>query len=585
MLHENYLKVLYIDLPAQKVRVARREDLYPYLGGAGAATVLLSETINCSKGAFDPGQPIVFAIGPLSTIFPAVTKAVAMFRSPLTGNLGESHAGGRIALALRYAGYDALVITGRAAQPMYLYIDSNEVRFKPAQTLWGLGAEETGRLLRDIEPGRGHRSIMRIGPAGENLVRYANVNIETYRHFGRLGLGATFGAKKLKGIYISGDADVAIRNFPEYNRVYAQVYKRVTETSLMEKYHDLGTPENVLPLNALGALPTRNFQEGQFEAAEAISGEAFAQNDLMRKLSCSGCPLGCIHIALLRHQFGKGYEFESSFVGYDYELIYALGAFLGIGDRAGILHLIHRLDDQGLDAIATGVTLGWATEAVQKGLISSGELGAKLAFGEVEGYLRAIDVIATGRSELARALAEGAQAAAGRYGGQEFAAFLGGNAAAGYHTGYANLVGQMIGARHSHLDNAGYAIDQKAGELSDEEIVQGLIREEEERCVLTSLCICLFARKVYDRPTIRAALKSIGIAVTDADLDRLGQDIYRRKVRIKKRCGFDYSSLRAPRRLLETPSMRGALTAERLDGLVRLFNRELEKMEVPGGAA
>jgi aldehyde:ferredoxin oxidoreductase len=195
MLNETYVKVLDVDLGTGKVRVQKRADLFGYLGGAGLATALLREYVQPQADALAPEQPIVLAIGPLSTIFPAVTKVVAMFKSPLNGELGESHAGGRLALAMRYAGYDALVIHGQAARPTYLYIDSHEVRLKRADTLWGMDAEEAGRVLRDLEPGRGQRSIMRIGPAGERLVRYALVNCETYRHFGGLGLGAVFGSK------------------------------------------------------------------------------------------------------------------------------------------------------------------------------------------------------------------------------------------------------------------------------------------------------------------------------------------------------------------------------------------------------
>ena len=264
MLNEKYVKVLEVDLGTGKVRVTRREDLYAYLGGAGLATALVREHVQPQADALAPEQPIVFAIGPLSTIYPAVTKAVAMFKSPLNGELGESHAGGRLALAMRYAGYDALVIRGRAPRPVYLYVDSNDVLLKRADTLWGMDAEEAGRVMRDIEPGRGHRSIMRIGPAGERLVRYALVNCETYRHFGRLGLGAVFGSKLLKGIYVSGDTDIRIPDVKTYNRVYTDIYKRTVETDAMQKYHDLGTPENVLNLHELGALPTRNLQSGRF---------------------------------------------------------------------------------------------------------------------------------------------------------------------------------------------------------------------------------------------------------------------------------------------------------------------------------
>jgi aldehyde:ferredoxin oxidoreductase len=579
MLNETYVRVLNVDLTTGRVRAERREDLFAYLGGAGLATALLREHVRPELDALDPEQPIVFAIGPLSTIYPAVTKAVAMFKSPLNGELGESHAGGRLALALRYAGYDALVIRGRAARPVYLYVDSDQVLLKRADTLWGTDAEEAGRVLRDLEPGRGHRSIMRIGPAGERMVRYALVNCETYRHFGRLGLGAVFGSKRLKAIYISGDCDFAIPDVKGYNRVYSEIFRRIVETDAMQKYHDLGTPSNVMPLHELGALPTRNLQDVRFEGAEEISGEAFAEHDLMRKVACSGCPIGCIHIALLRRQFGSEHEYSWTGISYDYELLYSLGSLLGVSNRHGILRLLDRVAQKGLDAIATGVTLAWATEAAGRGLIDPAELGTRLAFGDAEGYEAAIEAIVEGKSELARQLALGATAAARRYGGEDFVLALGGNPVAGYHTGYANVLGQLVGARHSHVDNGGYSLDQKPRELSDEEIVDGLIAEEQERNALNSLAICMFARKVYDRPTVLAALNAIGIRWTEADWVALGRRIYREKVAIKEAFGFRYRDLKAPARFFEAPTPRGRLDPARLERMLALFNERLERIK------
>lgn len=580
MLNESYVKVLHVDLTTQEVRITRREDIYPLLGGVGVASALYEEVMRPDLDPLDPGQPIVFAIGPLNAIFPAVTKAVAVFRSPLTGELGESHAGGRIGLAMRYAGYDALVIAGRAERPTYLYVDSHAVRFRDATPIWGLKADEAGRILREQEGERGHRTIMRIGPAGERMIPYALVNIETYRHFGRLGLGAVFGSKHLKALFISGDRHIPIPDVRGYNRVYTQVYRRVTQTEAMKKYHEQGTPFNVLPLNQMGALPTRNLQAGAFEGAEAIGGEAFAEHDLMRKQACAGCPIGCIHVALHRRSFGREgeYEVESAMVAYDYELIYALGSLLGIGDRNGILGLIDTVGNRGLDAIATGVTLAWATEAMDRGLVDAGDLGVALRWGDVGGYIAAVKAIVRGETDLARALAQGPVVAAARYGGSEFALALGGNPMAGYHTGYGSLVGQLVGMRHSHVDNAGYSLDQQGVDMSDEEIVDALLHEETERCIVNSLCICLFARKVYDRATVLEALGSIGIEMGDAGLDRLAQETMQRRVRIKRAFGFDFRALEAPARYYETPTMHGRLDPARVQRLVQLYADRIDAL-------
>ena len=580
----DYIRVLYLDLSTRQVEVRQRADLSAYMGGAGVAVKLLSETIRPDLEVFDPAQPIILAIGPLSTIFPVITKTVAAFRSPLTGEFGESHAGGRIAYALSHAGYDALIITGRAEQPIYVRIHDNRIEFCDAGTIWGTDVLEAGRILRNLNPAPGHRSIIRIGPAGENLVRYANVNVETYRHFGRLGLGAVFGSKNLKAIVTIGTHHFPLGEFGrEYRKVYAAVYRKVTETDLMEKYHELGTPMNLIPLNGVGALPTRNLQAARFEEAEAISGEALAEENLMFTRACTGCPIGCIHVALLRQPFGEPdwYHFDSSLVAYDYELIYALGSMLGVGDRQDLLMLIQESDLAGLDAISTGVTLAWATEALERGLISAEELGVELNFGNARAYRRAIRAIAQGETELARWLGRGALYAARRYGGQDFAVALGGGQGmAGYHTGPANVVGHHIGARHSHLCNAGYSIDQKFNDLSEKEIVDKLIDEEQERCMLTSLAICLFARKIYDRETVRACLASVGMPWSDEQLDELGRKVYALKLEIKRQLDYDPTETPIPRRFFETPSMKGLLSSERVERMLQAYRERVAALDV-----
>ena len=199
-------RVLIIDLTKRRAKVVHRPDLIERaLGGVGVATRLLQE--ECPNGAdpLGPENPIILAVGPLSGLFPMASKTIAMFKSPHTGNLGESHAGGRSAVAIRMAGYGAIVIRGARSSPVYLVIEGDKVHFRDARAMWGMHSSvRAGSIIREREAGAGMRTIMRIGPAGEKCVSYASVITETYRHFGRLGLGAVFGSKRLKGIVVSG---------------------------------------------------------------------------------------------------------------------------------------------------------------------------------------------------------------------------------------------------------------------------------------------------------------------------------------------------------------------------------------------
>ena len=571
-----FSKVLYIDLSKGDSELVDRADLFEkYIGGTGVATLLLEEECPKNVDPLSEEAPIILSIGPLSALFPCCTKVVAMFKSPLTNELGESHAGGRLALAMRFAGYDSIVIKGRADDPVYLSIHDDEVKMKDATSLWGISsALAVGRILREVEPGAGRRSIIRIGVAGERLIKYANVNVDTYRHFGRLGLGAVFGSKNLKAMVISGSKDVSVRNMDAYKEVYQKIYDEVAHTEAMKKYHDLGTSVNVNVLNQIKGLPTKNFKSSYFENAENISGENFADKYLLRKLACPHCPIGCIHVAMLKTTFAPGHDYEVHYISYDYELIYALGSNLGITSPEGVLSLIDRCEKHGLNAISTGVVLAWATEAYENDLITPQEtLGIGLRWNGVEGYLSVVDNMVKMPNEFYKVLAQGVEKAAERYGGKEFAMALAGNEVAGYHTGPANIVGQIVGIRHSHLDNAGYSIDQKAStkQLSEEEMVDLLVKEDDWRCLCNSLICCLFARSIYDERMVKDALGSLGIEKTIDDLKGIGRDIFRAKYRFKHREGFKIEDVHIPKRFFETTSQLGKISEAQVQKMLQSY--------------
>ncbi|SHH09443.1 aldehyde:ferredoxin oxidoreductase [Thermosyntropha lipolytica DSM 11003] len=581
MLNSPFIKVLKIDLTSRRFQIEEREDLIPYLGGVGVAMKLLDEEIDYNQDPLDPCQPIIFAIGALSTIYPVITKTVCAFYSPLTGNLGESYAGGRLAMALLYSGYHAVIIKGRADRPVYITIGSRDVRIKNADPLWGTTVEEAGRYLREKEGKRGVRSILRIGPAGEKMVRFAGINVDTYRHFGRLGAGAVFGSKNLKALVVSGDNYYPIPepHFKTYRQVYREIYKQVTSTEIMEKYHGLGTPANVLPLNDLKALPTRNLTAGSFEFAEELSGEAFAEETLVRKMACVGCPVGCIHIGQYRTMFDQySHEYASNALSYDYEPIYALGSFIGTRTKAEFFRLLEKVENYGLDALSTGVLMGWMTEAYQNSLLKEEEIGTSLDFGYTEGYLKVIENLIHSENDLYQTLRLGVEAAASRYGGLDYAMALGRHEMTGYHTGYGAVLGQAVGARHSHLDNAGYAVDQKYSIEDRDQFVDAIFHEEVMRCLLNSLIICLFARNVYTMETIEKAFQAIGRSISKEELSSTSRRILKLKLEIKTKMGFDFRKLRFPRRFFETEYHGGRMDPQIMQDLLNRYIMRVEKL-------
>ncbi len=571
-------KVLYIDLTRQESWIKERQELFEsWMGGTGVGIRLLQEECPPGTDPLSPEAPIILSIGPLNGVFPVATKTAATFKSPLTGNLGESYAGGRLSLALRFAGHEAVVIKGRAERPSYISINDQEVRIKDATSIWGVDAQTTGIILRDREPGVGRRSIIRIGPAGEAGVRFACVMVDTYRHFGRLGLGAVFGSKNLKALAVSGTEHVDVPDIKRYKAVYNRLYRAAVHTEVMEKYHDIGTSVNISVLNWLRGLPTKNFLLSSFPEGENIAGEVFAEKHLIRRFSCAGCPIGCVHIAALKTAFSEHHEFEVRRVSYDYEPIYSLGSNLGVKTAEGILQLIDACERLGLDVMSAGVVLSWATEALEKKLIAEKEtMGVPLQWNEVEGYAKALNLMVRAPNEFYASLARGAEYAAAKYGGQEYAMTLGGNEVSGYHTGPASIVGQLVGSRHSHLDNAGYGIDQKAIKkpMDLETMVEEIIKEDNSRGVFNSLVACLFARGVYSEDNIIDSLGAVGIEKSKDDLESLGERIFQEKYKFKVQEGFDLSAARVPRRFYETVSASGMVTVERVQEMLDIYRKK-----------
>ncbi len=558
-------RVLTVDLSSYTYSIEDRGALFEeWLGGVGVAVQLLKENMDVSADPLSEENVIVFAVGPLTSAYPLASKTVALFKSPLTGNLGESHAGGRTATSIANAGYGAIVIKGRSKKPVYVVIDNGKVHFRDARVIWGIeDSLIVGRIIAEKEPGRGTRTVMRIGGGGERLVRYACVTTETYRHFGRLGLGAVFGSKNLKAVVVNGRGSRKVVDRESYRDVYDEIFRLARESDAMKKYHLIGTAVNVNPLNEMSALPTKNLKQTRFEKAEEISGESLAES-IGRRIACSHCPIACVHIAVLRLPYeNEPYFYKTIMISYDYELIYSLGSMLGIGSKEGLLRLIHRVETYTLDAMSTGVCLAWATEALERGIVSKDDTIVELKFGDCDTYLKAIDYIVRQPNDFYRNLACGVEHAAKIYGGEEFALTFGKNEMPGYHTGYAAHIGYLIGLRHSHLDNAGYALDQKLREYPEpEELVGKLIKEEQWRQVLSSLVVCFFARGVYRPEIVCRALRPLGIEVSEDELNKIGEKIYLEKLRLKKQMGFDVSKLRIPKRIFEVETPHGKLSEE-----------------------
>ena len=570
-------RVLVVDLTSGRGTVESLEGRSVHVGGSGLAAALFERHGQVDTAWNDPCQPIIFAIGPLTGYFPLMSKTVCAFKSPYHDQYAESHAGGRSALALRFADLDALVVTGRADRPVCLSFGSRHLEIKDVHYLWGKDVGTTGKLLRRMFRGSGHRSILRIGLAGERGSAMAGINVDTYRHFGRLGGGAAMGVKNLKGIVIQGDGTFSLPEGKTYAKLFQKVHQQLTDTEMMFKYHNLGTAENVAVLNKLKALPIRNLQQTTDPAIDGITGEKFAERSLLRNTACAGCPVGCIHVGFVREKFMEPNQYFYRQVAYDYEPIFATGAMLGVTDPFAVLDIMDTVEQTGLDVMSAGVALAWATEALDRGIIKQEDALVPLKFGDAKTYTVAVRHLAAGTNDFYRLLAQGTAKAAAHYGGKEFACVLG-QEMAGYATGEVFFVSQALGFRHSHLDSGGYSFDQKFEAVDLDEAVEFLVKDEQERVFLTSMVACLFARGVYKQELLAECLHSVGydtLAETTAEVSK-GLQAHRWRIRLAT--GYNPAAIEMPGRFSNVSTWKGSINPETLDRLRQHYAQRIVEL-------
>ncbi len=576
MIRDNF-RVLMFDLTIAKGEIITLEGRDDDVGGSGLAARLFDQYGHIDKPWNHPEQPLIFAIGPLTGYFPLMSKTVCAFKSPYHDQYAESHAGGRSALALRFANLDAMVITGKSQTPACLAVGSHHLELQDVHYLWGKNVKATGKKLRHMLPGSGHRSILRIGPAGEMGSAMAGINVDTYRHFGRLGGGAVMGMKNLKAIVIEGDDMFDLPPGKEYQKLFQKIYEHLTTTDMMKKYHDLGTPVNVAVLNELKALPCRNLQRTSDPEIGGITGETFAEQTLVRNQACAGCPIGCIHLGYVRKKFHQDHRYYFFQVSYDHEPIFATGAMLSVTNAFAVLSILDEMEEMGLDVMSAGVALAWATEAFEKGLISETQTLVPLKFGDAQGYKQAANYLGTGANDFYRLLSMGTLQAAEHFGGADFACVLG-QEMAGYATGEVFYTSQSLGFRHSHLDSGGYSFDQKHEEQDVPKAVDFLVADERDRVLLTSMVSCLFAREVYTKEHLAECLKVLGYNVIADNLESIGRQIQQKRWQLRLATGFKPDKVKIPKRFTELTTWKGPTDVNYLNTLKSAYAEKINQI-------
>jgi aldehyde:ferredoxin oxidoreductase len=562
-------RALVVDLAdASAERLPLPDDvLRAYIGGAGLGAWLMHRLAPPRVDPLSPEAPLAFCFSPLvGTPLTTSAKFAVVAKSPLTGLLNDALASSHFAIAGKLTGHDAIVVKGACAEPSVLLIDGDGPRLEPAGDLWGLPAAEAEEQLRE-RLGKAWR-VASIGPAGENLVKYATVSHDG-RHAGRGGLGAVLGSKLLKAVAVRPATKVASAD-PRAVLEAARDLRTRSFGPATAKYRELGTLANLLAFNAIATLPTRNFQESTFSDAPRLAAEDLAEARGIARDSCASCSIGCEHI--YKGAGGKQVRVE-------YENVFALGPLCGVSDPDAVLEASGRCDELGIDTISAGGTIAWAMECAERGLIDA----PWLRFGDADALLRALDEIGA-RTGLGALLAEGSRAAAHQVGQGSiaFAPQVKGMELPGYEprTLQAMALGLAVNARGADHNRSGaYEADLSGRHdrlAGGEPHVAAAIETEDRAAVMDSLILCKFLRGVFTEPYAEWArlLSAItGWDVDGAELEATAKRITLAKRAFNAREGWTRADDGLPERFLteslEVASGRAAaLTSERLEAMI-----------------
>ena len=405
-------KVVKVDLSSKRIEIEGIEEkIYrKYLGGSALASYFLLKELKPGTDPFSEDNILVFTTSILSgTTIPGAIRYTVASKSPLTGAFGEAEAGGYWAPQLKKAGFDAIVIKGCADKLSYIWIHNGKVELRDATHLKGKTTGEAESIIRR-ELNDSKICIAQIGPAGENLVRYACILNNVKHANGRTGLGAVMGSKNLRAIAVRGTQEVSVVDKEKIKNITKWFAENWKDTSL--GMHENGTANGLMDLNIRGILPTRNFKDGEFEGAEKISGEATTKNILIKREGCYACPIRCKRIVECKDK----YKVDPYYGGPEYETVGAFGALCGIDNLEAIAKANELCNKYGMDTISTGVTIAFAMECYENGLLSNKDTeGIELKFGSAEAMLQMIEKIKN-RQGIGDLLAEGTLKAATKIG-------------------------------------------------------------------------------------------------------------------------------------------------------------------------
>ena len=493
-------RALVVDLTRQQShwQTLDADVLRRFIGGTGLGAYLLYT--HCPPGidAYDPANPLIFVTSPLvGSRLTTSSKFAVLTKSPLTGFIGDSLSSSFMATELKKTGCDALIVTGKSESPCLLSIDDGEVKFLDAGNFMGMTTLDTERAIKQQ---LGHRTrVACIGPAGENLVRFASITNDGGRQAARTGPGAVMGSKNLKAIAVKGTHAVPVCDSDALNTIGADLTRRSLGPAT-EKYRTLGTMANVSVFNSLGTLPTRNFQQSTFDGADGVSAEQFHKSNFVKNAHCANCTIGCEKILVTSD---KGKKAKGRM---EYESAFALGPLVGVADGNTVIRASTLCDELGMDTISVGATIAWAMECFERGILTTEDTnGIDLRFGGGDELLECVRLIAERRG-IGDLLAEGSRGAAQLIGQgtNAWAMQVKGLEMPGYEprslkTMALGLAVSTRGACHNRSSAYEADFSARVDRLKVDEMRGRITAEGEDfSAVLDSLIWCKFLRKAFD---------------------------------------------------------------------------------------
>lgn len=575
-------QILRVDLSSREYAV---EDFDPdfaraYIGGQGTASKILFDEIDPEIDGLSPENKLIFSTGAIvGTGAVCGARGVWAAKSPLTGTIAFANCGGYFPAELKFAGYDMIIFEGKADEPVYLWIEDDEIEIRDALDLWGKTVSETEDLIRaEIESSWDAMDtrIACIGPAGENLVRIAAIMNDKHRAAARGGIGAVMGSKNLKAVAVRGTKGITIADPERFKKAVDAALDGVRASEVAtQAFPAYGSPGLLDMYNELGLVPHNNFQKMAVKEAHQISGEVVSGKYLIRKQACFGCPLSCGGPMEV-----KDSPFQGTGPRPEYETHALLAASCGVYEGAALIKANNLCNDFGMDTMDMGGAIACAMELYEKGFLPEEDAGAKLNFGNAEAMIKLVEQ--TGRREgvLGELMAEGGSALAEKYGHPELflevkkMAFVGYDARnaqgmglgvatstrGGCHcrayTLFAEVLAEALGAPEKKMDPT--STQGKAA----------LVKELQDATasVMDAAGFCLFSVMGQELPLMFGQLEAAtGVGYTFEEVMQIGEKIWNLQRLFNLKAGLSKADDSLPKRILEEPATAGPGTGTVVD--------------------